>query len=489
MIGISRNANLSRKIIRCSHRNDSQRYVISIQPIHDFVQCPVATSGGDHVHAAPRRVRGERSRLAGLEGRSGSTKWPLSRTQLDEMADVGAVGARSMDDQRDVLGWHGVVLAHITRLCSPMRSSSCFAARAASSRRHARRRRAHARAARGGRAHVTGVDRDPNALAEASRRLGDFAAAGRFSAVESNYARGRPDCRARRHGTSTASCSISASRRTRSTTPAAGLPSVPARRSTCAWAPDAHASAADLLNHGKRGDAGRDVQGLRRRTAGARLAREIVRRRATRPFETSDDFVGAIRAVLGPRSGAPEFARLFQAVRIAVNDELMGLTHALPALRDRLTPGGTLAVIAYHSGEDRIVKNVFRDWSAACVCPPKQPVCTCRGRPLGTTLTRRALTASEDEVHRNPRARSARLRAWQSASSRPTAVALRAGARWFRLGDDGRHCTESVGVRQRATFARFSDARRADSGAHPAGGSRSAMRRVVPDYSRSPNNA
>jgi 16S rRNA (cytosine1402-N4)-methyltransferase len=119
--------------------------------------------------------------------------------------------------------------------------------------------------------------------------------------------------------------------------------------------------------------------------------------------------------VLGPRSGAPEFARLFQAVRIAVNNELMGLTHALPALRDRLTPGGTLAVIAYHSGEDRIVKNAFREWSAACVCPPKQPVCTCRGRPLGTTITRRALTASDAEVQQNPRARSARLRAWRSA--------------------------------------------------------------------------
>jgi 16S rRNA (cytosine1402-N4)-methyltransferase len=146
----------------------------------------------------------------------------------------------------------------------------------------------------------------------------------------------------------------------------------------------------------------------------ARLAREIVRRRATRPFETSDDLVGAIRAVLGPRSGAGEFARLFQAVRIAVNDELPGLERALPALRDRLQPGGTIAVIAYHSGEDRIVKHAFREWSADCVCPPKQPVCTCRGRRLGDTLTRRAVTASADEIARNPRARSARLRAFRA---------------------------------------------------------------------------
>jgi 16S rRNA (cytosine1402-N4)-methyltransferase len=147
---------------------------------------------------------------------------------------------------------------------------------------------------------------------------------------------------------------------------------------------------------------------------GARLAKEVVRRRETRPFVTSDDFVGAIRAVLGARSGPGDFARLFQAVRIAVNDELDGLGNALPALRDRLVPGGTLVVISYHSGEDRLVKNAFRDWSAACICPPKQPICTCRGRPLGTTITRRAITASQDEVSNNPRARSAKLRAWRN---------------------------------------------------------------------------
>jgi 16S rRNA (cytosine1402-N4)-methyltransferase len=93
-----------------------------------------------------------------------------------------------------------------------------------------------------------------------------------------------------------------------------------------------------------------------------------------------------------------------------------GHARALPMLRDRLTPGGRFVVISYHSGEDRLVKHAFREWSADCICPPRQPVCTCRGRPLGATLTRRALTATEDETIRNPRARSARLRAWQKAS-------------------------------------------------------------------------
>jgi 16S rRNA (cytosine1402-N4)-methyltransferase len=147
----------------------------------------------------------------------------------------------------------------------------------------------------------------------------------------------------------------------------------------------------------------------------ARMAREIIRRRERRPFATADDLVDAIRAVLGPRSGAPDFARIFQAVRIAVNDELAGLERALPLLRDRLTPNGVLVIISYHSGEDRLVKNAFRDWSTACTCPPKQVMCTCRGTPLGETLTKRPVNATEAETEGNPRARSARLRAWRFA--------------------------------------------------------------------------
>lgn len=146
-----------------------------------------------------------------------------------------------------------------------------------------------------------------------------------------------------------------------------------------------------------------------------RMAREIVRRRANRPFDTSDDLVGAIRAVLGPRSGPGDFARIFQAFRIAVNDELGGLARALPDLRDRLESDGILAVIAYHSGEDRVVKQTFRAWSADCICPPKQMHCTCRGRALGETLTKKPVVAASDEAARNPRARSAHLRAWRSA--------------------------------------------------------------------------
>ena len=149
---------------------------------------------------------------------------------------------------------------------------------------------------------------------------------------------------------------------------------------------------------------------------GRSLAREIVRRRLNAPFAISDDFVNAIRAVLGPRSGPPDFARLFQALRIAVNEELETLAAALPALRDALVPGGRLGVITYHSGEDRIVKHAFREWGRECICPPRQPICTCRGRALGRVLTKKAVSPSPDEIASNPRARSAQFRVFETAA-------------------------------------------------------------------------
>ena len=147
---------------------------------------------------------------------------------------------------------------------------------------------------------------------------------------------------------------------------------------------------------------------------GRGLAKEIIRRRLSAAFTVSDDFVNAIRAVLGPRSGPSDFARLFQALRIAVNQELETLVAALPAFRDALVPGGRLGVITYHSGEDRIVKNAFRDWGKDCICPPRQPICTCRGRALGRVLTKKPVSPSSDEIASNPRARSAQFRAFET---------------------------------------------------------------------------
>jgi len=150
---------------------------------------------------------------------------------------------------------------------------------------------------------------------------------------------------------------------------------------------------------------------------GRALAKEIVRRRLNAPFAISDDFVNAIRGVLGPRSGPPDFARLFQALRIAVNEELEMLATALPAFRDALVPAGRLGVITYHSGEDRIVKHAFREWGRECICPPRQPICTCRGRALGRVLTKKAVSPSPDEIASNPRARSAQFRVFETGAA------------------------------------------------------------------------
>lgn len=146
-----------------------------------------------------------------------------------------------------------------------------------------------------------------------------------------------------------------------------------------------------------------------------RLAGEIVRRRADHPFTTSDDLVAAMERALG-RLEAQDKARIFQALRIAVNSELSALERALPTLRDALRPAGVLVVLSYHSLEDRLVKDSFREWSRDCICPPELPVCVCRGVALGKSLTRKPLAPKPAELAANPRARSAKLRAWRKAA-------------------------------------------------------------------------
>jgi len=144
-----------------------------------------------------------------------------------------------------------------------------------------------------------------------------------------------------------------------------------------------------------------------------RLARRVVERRAATPLRTSDDLVAVLYKTLGRAPRAKEKARIFQALRIAVNQELTSLERGLTEFREAMAPDARIVVISYHSLEDRLVKNAFRDWSRSCVCPPGMPVCTCRGAPLGKVLTKKAVRPSDVEVRRNPRSRSARLRAWR----------------------------------------------------------------------------
>ena len=145
----------------------------------------------------------------------------------------------------------------------------------------------------------------------------------------------------------------------------------------------------------------------------ARIARAIVRARKIKPIDTADrlsSIVEAATSAPGPRKRVHPATRTFQALRIAVNDELAALEEVLDVVPDLLVPGGRLAVIAFHSLEDRIVKRRMRTWAGACSCPPKLPVCNCGASARMRLLTRRAEKPSAAEIAQNPRSRSARLR-------------------------------------------------------------------------------
>lgn len=145
-----------------------------------------------------------------------------------------------------------------------------------------------------------------------------------------------------------------------------------------------------------------------------RIARSIVERRTIRPIETTLELVEAILAAIpaGAKGGRIHPAtRTFQALRIAVNREFESLQAGLKAGIGLLVSGGRLCVLSYHSGEDRIVKDMFARYAGRCTCPPGLPICSCGAEKIIKILTKRPVTPSEDEVRKNPRARSAKLRA------------------------------------------------------------------------------
>ena len=143
------------------------------------------------------------------------------------------------------------------------------------------------------------------------------------------------------------------------------------------------------------------------------IAAAIVRRRETAPIRTTLELVDVIRSAMPPaalREKQHPAKRTFQAIRIAVNDELGSVSRAMEAAIPRLNPGGRLAVITFHSLEDRIVKSAMANAAKGCVCPPEFPVCVCGRTPQVTVLTRKPIVSGEEELARNPRARSAKLR-------------------------------------------------------------------------------
>lgn len=263
-------------------------------------------------------------------------------------------------------------------------------------------------------ARVVATDRDPDALAEAGTRLAPFGE--RVRLVRANFADAVEAAEIAPGTLRGALLDLGISSHqidedARGFTFRAGAPLDMRMGQASAGEP----SAADLLAELDEEELARIFWRFGEEKRSRKLARILVEMREAAPVDTSDRLVEAISRALGPRADAGDRARIFQALRIAVNGEIDALERALPAFRDALEPGGVLAVLSYHSLEDRVVKNAFRDWSTACTCPPGLPVCACGGVALGSLAMRKAGTAGEDEVRANVRARSARLRAWRKA--------------------------------------------------------------------------
>ena len=143
------------------------------------------------------------------------------------------------------------------------------------------------------------------------------------------------------------------------------------------------------------------------------IAKRIVQCRAQKPIETTLELVDIIRAAMPPqalREKQHPAKRSFQAIRIAVNGELDALAPMLNAAAAHLRPGGRLAVISFHSLEDRIIKKTMQELATGCTCPPEFPVCVCGKKPKLRLVSRKPIVSTDEELERNPRARSAKLR-------------------------------------------------------------------------------
>ena len=143
------------------------------------------------------------------------------------------------------------------------------------------------------------------------------------------------------------------------------------------------------------------------------IAAAICRRREEKPIETTLELVDIIRSAMPPaalREKQHPAKRSFQAIRIAVNDELGSVERMLADAVDLLNPGGRLAIITFHSLEDRIVKTAMAEASKGCTCPPNFPVCVCGKKPRVKLISRKPIVASNEELEANPRSRSAKLR-------------------------------------------------------------------------------
>lgn len=262
--------------------------------------------------------------------------------------------------------------------------------------------------------HLLGLDRDPSALALARRRLDRFGS--RVEIVEANFSdigsvlEGRPAPDGVLADLGVSSMQLEQGERGFSFRREGPL--------DMRMSPNGP-SAADIVATASAEELTRIFREYGEEWMASKIARVIVSERARVPITNTRQLARIVAGAKGTREKIDPATKVFQALRIEVNQELVALSRFLAAAVTRLNAGGLLAVVAYHSLEDRIVKEAFRRDAGVCLCPPKLPLCVCGARRVLKVLTRRPIVASAAEVRANPRSRSARLRVAEKQAELP----------------------------------------------------------------------
>lgn len=262
-----------------------------------------------------------------------------------------------------------------------------------------------------GNASLYGIDRDMNAIRAASERLADFSG---FHAIHGNFhdakellrEAGAPELTGVLLDLGVSSPQLDQAERGFSYHEDAPL--------DMRMDQSKGTTAAELLNTCEEKELASIIRDYGEEKWAVRIAKIICEHRQEKPFETTFDLVHAVDAAIPKNVRRKEDGhparRTFQAIRIAVNDELKPLEQAVRDYVDLLAPGGRILIITFHSLEDRIVKHCFKNLENPCICPPKAPICTCGRKPVVKVLAGGAVPPSEEEMERNPRSRSAKLR-------------------------------------------------------------------------------
>jgi len=261
--------------------------------------------------------------------------------------------------------------------------------------------------ASGPKGQLLGLDLDPQALSLAAIRLAEFP--GRFSLIQASYTTLRTQMQKLGWDSVQGIVLDLGVSSMQLDTPERGFSFLKDGPLDMRFSPSQPTTAADLVNQLPERDLADLIWQFGEDRNSRRIARVIVQKR---PFSTTRELAEALEKTGGrSKDRLHPATRTFQALRIAVNQELQSVSDVLPLAVDALAPGGRLAVISFHSLEDRLVKQYFRKESRDCICPPEQPVCTCGHKASIIEITRRPISPAESEMQSNSRARSAHLRA------------------------------------------------------------------------------